>query len=198
MDKKDTAKIDKRILRSKRDLSNALTKLLYEKSFDEITINEIAEEAMVSKNTFYNNFLDKSELLQYTFNQKFSQIALEFEKYIKNNAVLEKGNDLFKKGIHLVAKSLSDLKLKDILKKDTSKTVFFELNSFLVKTSNCILDQYKDKLKIDIPYEVISYFYTGAISSLLYNLALKDTKYSLNDIENYIYSLVFKKNSLAS
>ena len=56
---------DVRVQRSRRDLMNALESLLPEKSFDDITVKDITDRALVSKNTFYNNFKDKEELLEY-------------------------------------------------------------------------------------------------------------------------------------
>ena len=45
-------KEDGRIIRSKRDLANALIELLQEKNYDDIGIKEITDKARVSKNTF--------------------------------------------------------------------------------------------------------------------------------------------------
>ena len=55
-------KEDGRIIRSKRDLANALIELLQEKNYDDIGIKEITDKARVSKNTFYNNFKDNPSL----------------------------------------------------------------------------------------------------------------------------------------
>ena len=56
----NNAKEDSRTIRSKRDLANALEELLQEKNYDDIGIKEITDKAMVSKNTFYNNFNEKT------------------------------------------------------------------------------------------------------------------------------------------
>ena len=56
-------KEDARIVRTKRDLANALEDLLKERSMSEISIKDITDRALISKNTFYNNFNDKNELL---------------------------------------------------------------------------------------------------------------------------------------
>ena len=56
-------KEDARTIRSKRDLANALEELMQEINYDDIGIKDIADRALVSKNTFYNNFNDKNEVL---------------------------------------------------------------------------------------------------------------------------------------
>ena len=54
---------DPRILRSRRMLMDSLAKLLREKEFEEISIQEIADEATLNRNTFYLHYPDKSALL---------------------------------------------------------------------------------------------------------------------------------------
>jgi AcrR family transcriptional regulator len=56
--------IDPRILRSRRMLMDALARLLTEKSLDDISIQEIADEATLNRATFYLHYPDKNSLLQ--------------------------------------------------------------------------------------------------------------------------------------
>jgi AcrR family transcriptional regulator len=55
---------DPRILRSRRMLMESLLKLLREKEFDDISIQEIADEATLNRATFYLHYPDKNALLQ--------------------------------------------------------------------------------------------------------------------------------------
>src|SRR5580698_6830848 len=55
---------DPRILRSRRMLMEALVKLLAHKEFDDISIQEIADEATLNRATFYLHYPDKNALLQ--------------------------------------------------------------------------------------------------------------------------------------
>ncbi len=55
---------DPRILRSRQMLMEALAKLLARKEFDEISIQEIADEATLNRATFYLHYPDKNALLQ--------------------------------------------------------------------------------------------------------------------------------------
>ena len=59
-------KKDLRIQKTYKLLAEALIKLLQEKPFAEIRLNEICEEALVHKTTFYHHFTDKYDLLKYT------------------------------------------------------------------------------------------------------------------------------------
>ena len=55
---------DPRILRSRRMLMEALAKLLTQKEFDDISIQEIADEATLNRATFYLHYPDKNALLE--------------------------------------------------------------------------------------------------------------------------------------
>ena len=55
---------DPRILRSRRMLMEALTRLLMRKEFDDISVQEIADEATLNRATFYLHYPDKNALLQ--------------------------------------------------------------------------------------------------------------------------------------
>ncbi len=59
----DTESTDPRILRSRRMLMEALAKLLRKKAFEAISIQEIADEATLNRNTFYLHYPDKTALL---------------------------------------------------------------------------------------------------------------------------------------
>jgi AcrR family transcriptional regulator len=55
---------DPRILRSRRMLMEALVRLLNQKEFEDISIQEIADEATLNRATFYLHYPDKNALLQ--------------------------------------------------------------------------------------------------------------------------------------
>ncbi len=55
---------DPRILRSRQMLMEALARLLDRKEFDDISVQEIADEATLNRATFYLHYADKNALLQ--------------------------------------------------------------------------------------------------------------------------------------
>jgi len=55
---------DPRVLRSRQMLMEALLRLLNRKEFDNISIQEIADEATLNRATFYLHYQDKNALLQ--------------------------------------------------------------------------------------------------------------------------------------
>jgi AcrR family transcriptional regulator len=60
----ETETTDPRILRSRRMLIESLAKLLMKKELEDISIQEIADEATLNRGTFYLHYPDKNALLQ--------------------------------------------------------------------------------------------------------------------------------------
>jgi AcrR family transcriptional regulator len=67
----ETGTTDPRILRSRRMLMDSLAKLLINKTFEDISIQEIADEATLNRATFYLHYPDKSALLQAMTESRF-------------------------------------------------------------------------------------------------------------------------------
>ncbi|MGN0519115.1 MAG: TetR/AcrR family transcriptional regulator [Candidatus Fimenecus sp.] len=62
-------KLDFRIQRTYKLLTDALLQLLAEKEFENITVGEICEKAMIRRATFYKHFGDKYELYAFVIRQ---------------------------------------------------------------------------------------------------------------------------------
>ncbi len=55
-------KIDRRIRRTRDTLGGALVRLMHEKPFDNITVQDVLDRAGVSRTTFYTHYRDKDDL----------------------------------------------------------------------------------------------------------------------------------------
>src|SRR6201981_1334102 len=71
---------DPRVLRSRQMLMESLLRLLTRKEFDEISIQEIADEATLNRATFYLHYPDKNALLQ-------AMTASRFRDLIERRAI---------------------------------------------------------------------------------------------------------------
>ncbi len=50
--------------RTDRDITNALLSVMERKSFEKITVQDILDEAMINRSTFYQHFTDKYAILE--------------------------------------------------------------------------------------------------------------------------------------
>lgn len=75
---------DIRITKTHMALSKTLMELLEKKSFQKITVNDICQQAMVSRSTFYLHFEDKYQLMRFCLEierQKLDEAAQSMEPY---------------------------------------------------------------------------------------------------------------------
>lgn len=59
---------DKRIVKTKRNLKDAMIRMLSTEDFERISVTELCKEAKVSRITFYSHYSDKYALLEDIFN----------------------------------------------------------------------------------------------------------------------------------
>ena len=76
MDKID--KIDRRVLRTRRVLCDAMLTLLVEREYESITVGEITQRADLNRATFYLHFNSKDELLIAALEDRFDALVAEF------------------------------------------------------------------------------------------------------------------------
>jgi AcrR family transcriptional regulator len=69
-------KTDRRSLRTRQLLSTALVELMLRKRYDEITVQDIIDQANVGRSTFYSHYLDKEDLLE----SGFASVLDEFSR----------------------------------------------------------------------------------------------------------------------
>lgn len=67
--------MDRRIIKSKQAIMSAFIKLMSEKDFEKITINEIAEEANVNRGTVYLHYQDKFDLLNQCIDTHLNELC---------------------------------------------------------------------------------------------------------------------------
>ena len=62
-------KTDLRVLKTKQALRNSFIDLIREKTFESITVNELCDQAMVRRATFYKHYADKYDfVIDYIWN----------------------------------------------------------------------------------------------------------------------------------
>ena len=167
--------MDARIVRTKRDLSEALLTLLESNDYDSIKVVDICNKALISKVTFYNNFRGKNDLLKH--------ILTTFEESITNeltslSSKINSREEYISGMIRITCRNIKENKLflSKIINKDNNTTILNELRNFIFSE---ILKNYESLIsdnKKSIPHEYVAAFYSGAIVSLLPEILKENTE----------------------
>ena len=75
----NTCKVDKRIRRTKKILTEALIEILKEKNVMDVTVSELAKKADVTRTTFYQYYRDPVDMLE----QLQDEIAEDIQKIVE-------------------------------------------------------------------------------------------------------------------
>ena len=77
---KPEEKTDLRIRRTKKSIRDAFFELISEKGFDSVTVKDITDRALISRNTFYLHYEDKFDLLNKISNELMRKVYLRVSK----------------------------------------------------------------------------------------------------------------------
>lgn len=69
-------KEDLRTKRTRENIIRAFVSITNEKGLEKVTVQQIADRAMINRSTFYNHFLDKNDLYDHIFNSAMSTFSL--------------------------------------------------------------------------------------------------------------------------
>jgi len=149
-------KVDLRILKTRKAIKESFLTLIQTKGYEKITIQNIADEAMINRNTFYLHYVDKPDLME-----KLCQESIE-----KLNVCI----NLETKDIHEIDKDMFISLLSETFKVIEADIVFFKtmlsqnghpnfstllkeaLKSFIFSS---IGDHYhKQKMKVGLEYMI--------------------------------------------
>jgi AcrR family transcriptional regulator len=159
-------KMDLRIQKTYMALTGAFLELLEEKRFEDITVNELCDRAMVRRATFYKHFGDKYEF--FTFFVRDTQA--EFDREIKAGESAGIPIDFY---VNIVRHAMQFIKQKDKLIQSVLNSGYFHvlLRILSEQVEFDILHKLKEDtgrgFKLTAEPEVMAHFFTGAILETL-------------------------------
>ena len=185
-------KIDRRIIKTKKSLGEALLKLLRKEKIDLIKINELCDEAKVSRATFYNNFDSIVDVLSYQLGSMLYVDEEEENTWITASTSLEQAYRSFL--THIIHNAL--------LQKDTLKAInggLHENGMFLVAFRSSIRDglrpivkKYCLEIEKEIPSIVLMNYLSLSLASYVYYTLLGDHNSDENVIVENGYNMTLQ------
>ena len=104
-----TKREDRRILRTRSALRDALVALILEHGYETITIQHIIDRANVGRSTFYAHYLDKDTLLRDTLTELRAMLSRQQLEARERKGSLEQGQFAFSLGMFVHAESHAHL-----------------------------------------------------------------------------------------
>ncbi|GEP83815.1 TetR family regulatory protein [Staphylococcus piscifermentans] len=187
--------MDRRVRRTTKSISSAFIQLLKTYSIEEITIQQIADEADINRATFYKYYTDKYHLLTALEDNEIQNI----KKHINYNALStfrernEKSlNDLFN-GVpqNIVEIILKNIELYEVLFNMKRRSAIEDkLSDTIAQNLTTILNN--EKNINTIPYRYFHCFIAGAIISTIKFWVLDPDRISKEALINSLYLLMYK------
>jgi AcrR family transcriptional regulator len=160
------SKNDRRILRTRKMLWEALIALIEEKEYSEITIQDIADRANVNRVTFYLHYRDKQDLLEKSVDVIFTDLTSKITPLSGENFRL----DIPPQGMVLVYQFIAENAAfyRIILGKNGIPFLVNRLRNFLAEIAMQRLQPLaaQDQLR-RIPIEVVAQYAAGSIIALI-------------------------------
>lgn len=158
---------DLRVIKTHKALTSSLITLLKEKKFENITVQEICDTAMVRRATFYTHFSDKYELFAFTIRYLYQ----DFPSY-KSLAVAERNRDIYRDLIEdAITFFIDNIEIVDsVLNSDLMYLMLNIISTEITRDLTPILSEDIDLLTInDIsmsPDLIINFYMRGMFGSL--------------------------------
>lgn len=149
---------DIRITKTQRALVYAMLHLLEKNSFQKITVNDICQEALVSRSTFYVHFEDKYKLLHFC--------TQELMREMKERTHEKEGRQILEAALQQVHDHANIY--KNVFADDPSRELITMFREHFALVFQGILEKHKESLPVlSGPPELISAFYAGGFASMV-------------------------------
>lgn len=176
-------KTDLRIIKTNNTLYDALINLLKEKTFEEIKVSDICQKALVNRSTFYAHFNDKYELFMSLINSLKESLQTELKSIEETNL-----KDYYLKMIEVFLNHIEGKEqiYKSILINNRSSIIMDMIYDTITEDIN----QKVTKNDKDVPNEIFTAYYLGAIVNTGIEWFKNDKKYSKDKMIEYLDRLM--------
>lgn len=184
-------KTDRRIVRTRSQLSLALLALMQEKSFQNITIKDITDRADMNRATFYLHYGTKEELLFTSLESRFDKLVQSIEAGLINTPENQIwSDDTYDRLVFEHVAEHIDL-YKVILDQNGMGSVIHRIIDYIAAVGlRNTLQSVSENTNIDIPHEVVSRHIAGSMFAIIVWWIRNDLPYTPAEMANMCHRLV--------
>ncbi|ASF19436.1 TetR/AcrR family transcriptional regulator [Staphylococcus saprophyticus] len=173
---------DLRVIKTKRALSTSLYVLLEKHAFSNITVNQICNEALTHRTTFYKHFYDKYDLLIY--------LITEITKNYFSMDIKDRINNPFS----VMERTLNDInELKRVGDKQCDDKEFERtISNYFIKILQNDIKENEHRISVDasVPTELIFYVYGTSLYGFMEWIRDNDIQLSAHEIDVLFQKLI--------
>lgn len=180
-------KVDRRVRRTRRQLSEAMLSLLIERNYEDITIQEITERADLNRATFYHHFNHKDELLAAALEARFDELVESFGKLPTDSTILDDRTPELMTFRHVAQHA----KLYKVLLSDRGMGhVIYRIIHYIAHFAETKLLAVKPhRLKTSVPNELLAQHIAGSIFAMLSWWVANDLPYTPEEMAEIAHTL---------
>ena len=179
-------KTDLRVIKTKNLIYNTLIELMKDKTFEEIKVSDICNKALINRSTFYSHYEDKYDLLVDFINSLKNEFISELNKNNNNLNIKEYYIELIKIFLNHIEER-KEMYTSIMINNRNSIMMDILLS---VVNNDLLKKMSKDEFKSSIPDDIIVKFYLGGVINLGVEWLKDNTKYSKEEIINYLNLLI--------
>lgn len=179
-------KTDLRVIKTKNLIYNTLIELMKDKTFEEIKVSDICSKALINRSTFYSHYEDKYDLLVDFINSLKDEFVTELNKNSSNLNTKEYYIELIKIFLNHIEER-KEMYTSIMINNRNSIMMDILLS---VVNNDLLKKMSKDEFKSSIPDDIIVKFYLGGVINLGVEWLKDNTKYSKEEIINYLNLLI--------
>lgn len=182
-------KKDLRIQRTQKAIIDTFYELLDEKSFNNITVIDICDRALINRGTFYTHFEDKYQLLDKCIYDIMIGFDDEVDKVHGDSDLLVYYRDVIDVGMAFLIAHRK--RIRTIIVKADSTLIFNKVHEILVKNivgkvGKLPHSEYEEP----VPVEIIAQFFSGGVIQLVKWWLLDESKFDASEIKEQLTRLI--------
>lgn len=193
MDTQSPSRHERRRLQTRKQLIEMTMKLILEKGYDAISIQDITDRADLGRGTFYIHFKDKEEIVWTAFQELFQTLEQEAHRQLERHMLgveyygllnifrhAEKNRDLYRVMLGGKGSAVLTTRAQDFL----AKALLYDIRNAPPSTA----------VNFNLPPEVEAQMLTGMISRLLFWWVETVNDYTAEQMAAMAYKMLYRQD----
>lgn len=184
--------MDRRQQKTRKAIFEAFSKLLEKKSYNNITVQEIIDEANIGRSTFYAHFETRDELLNSICSEIFGHIFSNVLNAEEHHDFSKEESNLSNRLIHLLYHLREKKNDIIVLLSGESSDLFM---GYFKKYLEQLFREYQDSYTFDVPTDFVINHYVSSFADDVRWWIRDDMRTSPEKVVEY-YNLLTRKNKI--